>query len=105
MNDLKKIKAMVYEILKDHEEARSCDEILYYLVCKKVLWIQGKPISNMLLSAALLYRNELNLPKFESVRRARQKIQREHQWLKPKEKIAKQREAKEVEYKEFALYG
>ena len=102
MRDLFETKAMVYEMLKEHEEARGCDELLYYLVCKRVLWIQGKPIQNMLLSSALLYRKELNLPKFESVRRARQKIQREHQWLKPKKKVQELRAAEEEKYKEFA---
>lgn len=103
MRDLKKVKAMVYEMLKEHEGARNCDEVLYYLVCKRVLWIQGKPIQNMLLSSALLYRKELGLPKFESVRRARQKLQKEHQWLKPKKKVAELRAAEEERYKEFAI--
>lgn len=105
MNRLREIKSIVYEMLKEHEDTRNCDEFLYYLVCRKVLWVQGKPISNMLFTSAMLFRKELGLPKFESVRRARQKLQAEFPDLAPAKRVAKKRAEQEKVYKEFAING
>lgn len=72
VNDIKKVKEVVREILVENEEARENDDLLYLLVCQEVC---EKPLCEVSLVDAFMHRKELNLPPYESVRRSRQKWQ------------------------------
>lgn len=72
LNDIKKVKDVVREILVENEEARESDDLLYLLVCQEMC---EKNLYKISFADAFLNRKELNLPPFESVRRSRQKWQ------------------------------
>lgn len=76
--ELKTITDIVKEVLKAHEQARNCDDYLYYLVCSLVAKQKGFDVDNMQLSHFLLYRKEYNLPSYETVGRARRKLQQHY---------------------------
>lgn len=72
VNDIKKVKEVVRNILVENEEARESDDLLYLLVCQEMC---EKNLYKISFADAFLNRKELNLPPYESVRRSRQKWQ------------------------------
>lgn len=71
MKNIKRTSDLVKEILMEEPEARNSDMYLYYMVCLKTdARILGKPFAQVIMNL-----KSLNLPPFESVRRARQKLQ------------------------------
>lgn len=79
MNNPFTIENTVLEILKESEEARNDDMLLYLLVCEAVnpYPICDRNIGSFSLSSVMMHYRELKLPHFESVRRSRAKIQSE----------------------------
>lgn len=77
-SEIKTTHDIVLKILVENENARSSDNILYYLVCKEVGSRRGVNIAQVsfeqFFTTALA---EYGLPTFETVRRTRQKIQAE----------------------------
>lgn len=81
MADLDKMYNIVMQILTDNERARDDDMYLYALFAKiKNLEICSKPFYEVMERAS-----EFGLPSFESVSRARRKVQAEHIELKASE--------------------
>lgn len=72
VNDIKRVKEVVREILVAIPGARDDDDLLYLLVCQEMC---EKPLCEISLVDAFMHRKELNLPPFESVRRTRQRWQ------------------------------
>ena len=71
MKDIKRTSDIVKEILERKPETRNSDDELYFQVCKKINpEAMSKPFYMV-----VLHRKEHSLPPFESVRRARQKLQ------------------------------
>ena len=102
MDRLKVTAFRVKKILEDNPKARNSDSFLYYLVCKEYLAEKGVDIDKIGFSDGLLKRKELNIPKFETVRRARQKVQQHHPELAANENIEAARELNEEHYRQFA---
>ncbi len=96
MAKLDKIKNIVLRVLEKNTEARKDDFVLFSLVCDEM----GVP-SNFDLRTMLNNHRLFGLPSWESVSRARRKIQAEQPELKDAE-MAEIREAEIEEYKEFA---
>lgn len=97
-NELKKTKDLVFEILQRSKESRNSDDILYINVCEAV-----NPIASaMPLSKVLRNRKEYGIPNYESVRRARQKLQAEHPELAAVSDVEAGRMLCEQTYREFA---
>lgn len=71
MKDIKRTSDIVKEILERKPETRNSDDELYFEVCKK---INPDAIAKPFYMV-VLHRKEHSLPPFESVRRARQKLQ------------------------------
>lgn len=98
MRELKKVKDIVTSVLAENEKSRNSDSLLYL----KVLQTVDKDLLDMPVSEFLANMSELNVPPFESVRRARQKAQAENPSLSACPKVAEYREANEEVYRQFA---
>ena len=96
---IKKVEQKVLKVLEERPETRSDDFILIYYVYKEYL-----DISVFRFSSVMLHHNDLELPSFHSITRARRKIFEKFPELKPK-KVTKFRAEKEEEFKEYARQG
>lgn len=105
MNEIRRTAKLVEEALLEHPNTRNSDDILYYAVCKNIFEAQGKSIMSCSLVQALIYRKTLGLPKYETVRRARQKLQAKHPELASSECVAIKRDVREKMFREYAREG
>lgn len=102
--NLQQLKAIVCEILKTDEQTRNSDSLLYLRVLERVSKDAdgGAVPFSMTVAYFLTHMKDHGFPPFESVRRARQKLQAEYPDLKACEKVAEMRKENEKEYKAFA---
>lgn len=103
MDELKSTAKLVKSILETNKQSRNSDDFLYYLVCKEVLKNHGTDIKTLPFETALLWRKVYKLPPFETVRRARQKIQAELPELASTIKVQTVKNNKMTDYRAFAL--
>lgn len=96
LTKLNQIKAIVGRVLEAHEEARKDDFVLFALVCDEM----GVPC-NFDFRTMLREHKLFGLPSWESVSRARRKIQAEYRALTDAKTVEKRKE-EEAKYKEFA---
>lgn len=97
--ELKQLKEIVIETLKQGEKFRESDDHLYLAVCIKIFSKASyRNITEMSVGEFFRNRKEYGLPTFESVSRCRRKAQEEHPDLKPCEKIQKARIKREEEF-------
>ena len=89
---------LVKKILLDDPKARDSDNHLY---CAVVICVNPDALTKPFWEV-LEHMNELGLPCFETVRRARQKIQAEHPDLKASDVVESLRSINEEIYKEYA---
>lgn len=98
MQDLKSTAMIVKQILIEDEYARSSDMYLYLQVCKRL-----NPSALFKPFMAVVARlKDHNLPPFETVRRARQKIQAKCPELSAVDEVEDARAELETEYRNFA---
>ncbi|HCX04422.1 MAG TPA: hypothetical protein DHM42_08030, partial [Clostridiales bacterium] len=69
-----KIYDLVYQCLKEHEQARNSDKFLYFFLLSKLGLVKNR---------TLTWENFKKAPSFETVRRSRQDIQSKHPELAP----------------------
>ena len=101
--DLYKTSKLVHEILLQDERTRNSDSFLYLKVLGVLGLKKGIDIDSMSITTFLLNMTEYGFPPFESVRRARQKIQHEHPELAGNRKIKEYRQVNKGVYMNFAL--
>jgi len=98
MTEIRKTASLVLDVLKEHPTTRNSDMLLYLKVCEicnpEAL---KKPLCDVLPSL-----KEYGLPPFETVRRARQKLQAVFPYLGSNDRVQAFREEKEKEFREFA---
>lgn len=94
-------KALVRSILEQCPDARNSDMRLYYEVCNTL----NKNVLEAPFAFVILKLDRFNLPPFESVRRARQKVQAEYPWLAASDEVELFRAENEEAYREFARGG
>lgn len=94
---LESMEKVVLQVLEESLYARQDDYVLMYLVCEKI----NPEILKKPLNIALYNHNELGLPNFDTITRARRKIQANRPDLKI-EKTAKNRRKREQMYKKYA---
>lgn len=82
--------------------ARNSDNHLYYWVCASIGNSNGIDIHSMSMPKFLLHLREYGFPQFESVRRARQKIQAEHPELAGDKTVEGQRRQNEEVFRAYA---
>ena len=88
------VKPMVYMVLADFPETRSSDRKLIAQLYDMYYGVSRKPFEEVL--------GMTDLPSFESIRRARQKLQAEYADLRADKTVEDKRIEKQVEYLEFA---
>lgn len=92
------VKALVKTILEEDEMTRNSDSFLYFRLLERIdKAILTVPVHDFLLGMGLW-----GIPPFESVRRARQKIQAECPWLAACDKVKEYRAENEEMYVDFA---
>ena len=94
---------VVRSILKTDPKARNDDNLLYYLVLKSYGDKNGVDIESMSIPRFLLNMREYGFPPFESVRRARQKLQHDYPELAGYKTIEEKRRKEEEVYRSYAL--
>lgn len=99
VSELKTIKKIVELILKVTPETRDNDELLYLNV---VIMVNPSAVF-MPFHEVMSMRKSLNLPAFETVRRARQKAQSQYPELAGSTACKEARTKLEDDYREFAL--
>ena len=88
MTDMNTMYALVKNILETDAKARENDMLLYLQVCKlKNLDAVAQPFYIVMQRS-----KELGLPSYETVSRARRKVQEEHEELKPTKIVQDARE-------------
>ena len=102
MTDLKHTTALVKAILEQDKQSRNSDSFLYFRVLEIIGKRKGIDIDEMSIPYFLLYMSGKDFPPFESVRRARQKIQEHNPDLAACEIIKDFRALNEEGYREYA---
>lgn len=97
MEELKKISKIVLKVLQEDEQARKNEMHLYLRVHEMIY----PGIKDMALHEILDLMNLGKIPNWESIGRARRRVQEKYPELKDEE-TAYYRELKEEEFKEFA---
>lgn len=97
MNKLPKTIQLVKAILEKYPETRDDDNLLW----AKVLEAVNFDSSDMTLSFVLENVKRYGLPSFQTVSRARRKVQQDHPELKGTARIQQKRKEQEQKYREF----
>lgn len=101
--DLNSVTGVVKKILETDEQSRNSDSFLYFKVLECYGNRNGVDIHKMSVPHFLLNMSQLGVPPFESVRRARQKVQAANPWLASCKKVAEYRSTNEQAYRAYAL--
>ena len=96
---MKEITKIVEDILIRDKKARNSDYYLWAQVCRVK---NGKRLNDPFICVIEAY-SEYDLPRFESVSRARRKIQEKYTELKGCESVQRERAQKEQEYHQYGL--
>lgn len=105
MYDLKNTTALVKSILEQDKTARNSDSFLYLKVLSAVAEQNGVRLETISVPFFLLELQGTEFPPFESVRRARQKIQRRHPELAACEAVEGFRNENKMIYRAYARAG
>lgn len=98
MTKLKTTQEKVRAVLTSHPEARDNDMKLYLYVCDYCV----PAVGTMPFEAVMAQYRSLGIPCFESVRRARQKLQARYPELSGTIRVRKLRAAQEKRYRQYA---
>lgn len=99
MNRIYKVEKIVKEILQENESARADDFELIAYVYNKI----RPDLKDYSFNAVMLGHNELKIPPFETIRRTRQKLQAEHEELRPSKDVQIARINKTADYIKYAI--
>lgn len=102
MLDLKNTTALVKSILEQDKQCRNSDSFLYLKVLTTVAEKKGINLDSVSIPLFLLQHHGTNFPIFESVRRARQKVQAAHPELAACETVEGFRAENEAEFRAYA---
>jgi hypothetical protein len=102
LQELRTTTDIVKHILKTIQMSRNSDNHLYYWVCATIGKEKGIDIHSMSMPNFLFRVKENGFPQFESVRRARQKIQADYPELAGNERVEARRKANEEIFEEYA---
>lgn len=101
MNKLETIEKHVKKILDKDTRARKDDMYLYYIYCTKYGVLNEKAFVQLFYNKN--FRKEYNVPVFESVSRARRKLQQEYEYLRPEKSVQEARTNREADYIRYAI--
>lgn len=98
MNKLYKVEDIVYQVLKEVPEARKDDFVLVAEVYNRIQPL----INNVSFNRVMLSHKELGLPYFESISRARRRLQSIFEELRPSQEVQEARDEEQLVYREYA---
>ena len=98
---IKDVEKRVKAILIEDRQARNSDSFLYLKVLQKMGAEKGIDLDSLPITRFLLEMSEMGFPPFESVRRARQKLQEHNPDLRACEAVEEARAENELEYREY----
>lgn len=101
MDNLISIESRVKNILEQHTEARNNDMELYRLICDESLCMLPN-YPNIPFDYVLRNYEKLGCPRFESVRRTRQMVQKKHPELGCSPVVRRLRERGEADFKHYS---
>lgn len=96
--ELQTITAIVKDILVNDPQSRNSDEYLYYKVCQRV----GGRFVTLPFWQVVVNRKKYGLPSYETVGRARRKLQETHPELAGNSNVEAQRMINEEVFKDYA---
>lgn len=107
MKKLLRTSNLVKEILTEIPATRNSDSLLYLKVIERIATQSDQPIDLTQISVPYFLCNikRLNFPYFETVRRARQKVQENHPELKSSVEVEAVKAQKEKAFRAYALGG
>lgn len=97
MNKLYKVEDIVYQVLKEVPEARKDDFVLVAEVYNKIQPL----INNVSFNRVMLGHKDLGLPYFESISRARRRLQSIFEELRPDQEVQDARLEEQLIYREY----
>ena len=103
MTNLKNTTALVEHLLRTDKQTRNSDSYLYLKVLERLDEARGTLTCRLPLCVFLKRMNDFDVPGFETVRRARQKVQVKFPELSACEKVAEFRGENEQKYRAYAL--
>lgn len=103
MLDLSNTTALVMSILEQDKQCRNSDSFLYLSLLKILGKQKGVDIDSMSITTFLLTMREHGFPPFESVRRARQKIQAQYPELAACSRVQGFRGENEKVFRDYAV--
>ena len=103
MNDLKNTTALVKALLEEDKRCRNSDGFLYLKVLSVIGKRKGIDIDSMSVPYFLLNLHGTAFPPFESVRRARQRIQEHNPHLAACEAVEGFRAENEIEFRAYVM--
>lgn len=98
MNKLYKVEDIVYQVLKEVPEARKDDFVLVAEVYNKIQPL----LHGVSFNRVMLGHKELGLPYFESISRARRRLQSMFEELRPSKEVQEARDEEQLVYREYA---
>ena len=98
MNKLYKVEDIVYQVLKEVPEARKDDFVSVAEVYNRIQPL----IFNVPFNQVMLAHKELGLPYFESISRARRRLQNIFEELRPSQEVQEARDEEQLVYREYA---
>ena len=102
MTDIKNTTELVKAILEQDKQCRSSDSFLYLKVLSAVAKQKNITLDFMTVPDFLVHHHGKHFPPFESVRRARQKLQAANPDLAACEAVREHRAENEAAYRAFA---
>lgn len=102
---LNEIKSRVLKILQEKPQARNSDNLLYLYVIREIAEEQQINLNFISIEDFLITMPISVFPPFESVRRARQKVQAENKELSADSAVEVFREEFREEFRKFARSG
>lgn len=99
MDDLKKLEYKVYQMLQKDEDCRNSDNLLYLTYLKD----EGIDVKKISIDSFYSFFADYGVARFESVARARRKIQELYPDLRACEDVRKWRKENETEFREYAI--
>ena len=102
MKRLRDVSKKVKAVLAENEQARSDDNVLYLHVLRAYGNEMGLDTDRLSTSTLFLHCNELRLPSYKSVERARRLLQNQHPELRCDDDTQRARDEQEMKYEKFS---
>lgn len=100
--ELKHTTKIVRHLLENNKQTRNSDSFLYYKVLEYISKQKGYDLRTITVPNFLGNMKEYGFPCFESVRRARQKLQAAYSELRACDEVEEMRSENEVAVREYA---